>query len=178
MGEIKSTLDLVMERTRHLSMSEEERARQKRADFEKRLQGVLQRYEDGGMSVESFLEKLEGLRSELKVEQAGILPEAVLSRIDPEKNNEGWLALLERVRPAACDPLRAALAEYREKKSGLRRKAEERLLERLVRDRGIDGSAVIPNPDKDAGFREAVSALGKKTHTAIEEISADTDQGK
>ena len=42
MAEIKSTLDLVMERTRHLSQSTAEKEAQRRGDFEKRLQGLLQ----------------------------------------------------------------------------------------------------------------------------------------
>jgi hypothetical protein len=167
MGEIKSTLDLVMARTRHLSLSEEDRARQKRADFEKRLQGLLQRYEDGDLSAAAFLEKFAGLQSELKIEEGKLLPRAVLNRIDPEKNNEGRLALLERVLPFACDPLRAALAEYREKKAALQSKAEQRLLERLARSHGITGSAVVPNPGKDSDFRNRIDALKEETRLRI-----------
>ena len=41
MSEIKSTLDLVMERTRQMTLSAEEKAHQKKADCEKRLQSLL-----------------------------------------------------------------------------------------------------------------------------------------
>ena len=46
MGEIKSTLDLVMEKTRHLTLSREEKEEQKRVEVNKRLKGLVQKYQD------------------------------------------------------------------------------------------------------------------------------------
>jgi hypothetical protein len=165
-----------MERTRHLSLSEEDRARQKRAEFEKRLQGLLQRYEDGGLSVAAFLETFAELQSELKIDGDKMLQGGVLNRIDPQKNNEGWLALLAHVLPATCDPLRAELVRYREKMTALRSKTEERLLERLVRDHGISGPAVVPNPQKDTAHLKALANLKKETTHAIDAIFEHTQQ--
>ena len=39
MTEIKSTLDLVMEKTRHLILSDEEKQEQKENEFKKKLKG-------------------------------------------------------------------------------------------------------------------------------------------
>ncbi|MBW2432576.1 MAG: hypothetical protein JRF36_03165, partial [Deltaproteobacteria bacterium] len=46
MGEIKSTLDLVMEKTRNLNLSDEEKQDQKNKEIESRLNGLLQKFED------------------------------------------------------------------------------------------------------------------------------------
>ena len=46
MGEIKSTLDLVMEKTRHLTLSQKEKEEQKQIEVNKRLKGLLQKYQD------------------------------------------------------------------------------------------------------------------------------------
>ena len=46
MGEIKSTLDLVMEKTRHLTLSQKEKDGQKQIEVNKRLKGLLQKYRD------------------------------------------------------------------------------------------------------------------------------------
>lgn len=46
MAEIKSTLDLVLERTKHLSQSSEEKQAQKQKDIANRLNGLLQKYQD------------------------------------------------------------------------------------------------------------------------------------
>jgi hypothetical protein len=46
MGEIKSTIDLVMEKTRHLTLSREEKDAQKKVEVHKRLKGLVQKYQD------------------------------------------------------------------------------------------------------------------------------------
>jgi hypothetical protein len=57
MGEIKSTLDLVMEKTKDLTLSSEEKKAQKQKEIENRIKGLLQKYQDGFLS-----------KSELKTE--------------------------------------------------------------------------------------------------------------
>ena len=44
MGEIKSTLDLVMEKTRNLTLSSEEKAEQKYDEIYKQVKGFLLKY--------------------------------------------------------------------------------------------------------------------------------------
>ena len=46
MGEIKSTLDLVLEKTRHLSQSSGEKQAQTQKDTDNRINGMLQKYLD------------------------------------------------------------------------------------------------------------------------------------
>ena len=46
MGEIKSTLDLVMDKTRHLTLSDEEKQEQKEKEFRKKLKGPAQKFQD------------------------------------------------------------------------------------------------------------------------------------
>ena len=46
MAEIKSTLDLVMEKTKHLSLNDEEKLTQTNSAMEKRVSGVLKKCQD------------------------------------------------------------------------------------------------------------------------------------
>ena len=64
MGEIKSTLDLVMEKTKHLSLSDEEKQSQKKAELEKRVNGLLQKYQDQVLSLEQLLGEYTRLKQE------------------------------------------------------------------------------------------------------------------
>ena len=50
MGEIKSTLDIVMEKTQNLSLSTEERQEQHNIEIVKRIKGLLQKYQDQTLS--------------------------------------------------------------------------------------------------------------------------------
>jgi hypothetical protein len=171
MGEIKSTLDLVMERTRHLSMSSEEKAKQQRADFEKRLAGLLQKYDDKALKMAELLNQIKHLQGELKISEPETIEKAILSRIDPDQDNAHWLALIDNLMPPVCDPLKNILGVYNDQKALLFQKSERVLLDRLNRFYGIRGSAVIPNPHKDAQFQKEISALQNNTQAKIASIS-------
>ena len=170
MGEIKSTLDLVMERTRHLSMSSEEKAKQQRVDFEKRLAGLLQKYDDKALKMAELLNQIKHLQEELKISAPETIEKAILSRIDPEQDNTHWLALINDLMPPACDPLKNILGTYNEQKVELFQKSERILLDRLNRFYGIKGSAVIPNPHKDPQFQKDIAVLESDTQTKIAAI--------
>jgi uncharacterized small protein (DUF1192 family) len=171
MGEIKSTLDLVMERTRHLSLSAEEKARQQREDFEKRLHGLLQQYADGALSVDELGERIAALQTECKITGRQIPLQAVFKRIDPKGDNQCWLDFLAELAPAVRDPLQEALSAHRRQQAGLMRECEARIREDLARRHGIEGSAVVPNPQRDAAYGEHLAALRHQTQSRIEAIS-------
>ena len=52
MAEIKSTIDLIMERTKSLSASPEERESYQRQEREKRLRGLVQRLLDDNITLD------------------------------------------------------------------------------------------------------------------------------
>lgn len=170
MGEIKSTLDLVMERTRGMSLSEEEKERQKRDDFDKRLQGLLQRYEDGALTAESLEEAAAALQAELGQTARSAVSEGVVRRLDPEGENDRWMALLERTAPEAAAALEEILAEHRRRRAERLEAARLRASERLARDFGIRGSSVAPNPNREPGFQEELAALCGETQRRIEKL--------
>ena len=170
MGEIKSTLDLVMERTRHLSLSDEEKQRQQAEAFEKRLQGLLQQYADGALSIEQLRERIVTLETELKTPDRQILRAAVVKRIDPDRDNARWLDLLAQETPAVCGPLQASLDAYRTRRAELLEAAAQEQREGLARRHGIAGTAVAPNPRQDPVCQERLAALRKKTQIGFEAL--------
>lgn len=170
MGEIKSTLDLAMERTRHLSLSSEEKAHQQKVDFEKRLQGLLQQYEDQALTADELRQRIAKLEKQLDVSDRRTVTAAVFKRIDPAGDNRRWLELVADYIPAAHAPLRDALDDYRKQANGLRQAASQRMLEQLARHHGIEGPAVVPNPQADPQFPARLQALRRDTQYDIETI--------
>lgn len=145
MGEIKSTLDLVMERTRHLTLSSEEKAEQKMEEFTKGLNGLLQKFQDHFIKIEEFRKSFASLRETHGVENDDAVLEAVVGRIGLDEDNERMLVLLDAVCGRSGEPLTSVVGEYR---STLAREAERRRQEverTLMKTRGISGSAVVPN---------------------------------
>jgi hypothetical protein len=172
MGEIKSTLDLVMERTRHLSMSTEEKIRQQREEFTRRLHGVLQQFGDGALSIEKLRERISGLQSEFDVADQALLLQTVFSRIDPDSENAALLNLLRRMDPAISERINSILGEHHKTLTSLLDEVHGRELDRLAREWGICGSAVMPNPNRDIVYKERVEALRRQTRQRIEAIES------
>jgi hypothetical protein len=175
MAEIKSTLDLVMERTRHLTLSPEEKQRQQVEGFDRRIQGLLQRYADGALTAEALQTAIAAMQDELGVSDRQRVVEAVVERIDPDTDNTGWMELLAAWVPAARDPVEAALGDHARHRAAVRQAADERWADRLQRDHGVAGTAVIPNGVNDATGREQAAALRLQTRSRIRDICRQTD---
>ena len=171
MGEIKSTLDLVMERTRHLSLSAEEKEEQQRQDFEKKLQGFLQQYADEAMSMDGLRERITALEKETGVAGHELSVEAVLRRIDPDRDNHRWMVVLEHLAPDVCRPLKKILEAYGKEQAALLQTGRRLLGDRLAREDGITGSAVVPNPRKDPANQKKLTDLLHLTRTKIEALA-------
>ena len=63
MAEIKSTLELVMQRTSHLSMSEEDKRKQAAKEFKEAVNRLARKYLDGQIDLDRFraeFSRLEG----------------------------------------------------------------------------------------------------------------------
>ena len=167
MGEIKSTLDLVMERTRHLSLSAEEKEEQQREDFAKRLQGFLQQYADGALTTDALWDRMAALEAETGVSDRKLSVAAVIQRIDPGHDNGRWRVLLDRLAPDMGPRLQEILAAYNKDRAALWQTGQEQIRDRLARERAITGSAVVPNPRRDPALQNHLTALGNETTTKI-----------
>jgi hypothetical protein len=173
MGEIKSTLDLVMDRTRHLTLSDEEKKHQQAADFEKRLQGLLQQYADGALGLEDLRARLTGIQAEMQIEDRRMVIAGVVGRIDPDGDNAPWLALLDREASELGESLQNILAAHRRKRSAILEAGKQGQRDRLSGEHAIAGTAVAPNPDQDPACRQGLADLRRRT---LERIAALRDQ--
>lgn len=146
MGEVKSTLELVMERTRNMVLTVEEKREQTLESFRQSLNGLLQKYEDTLLNVDGFCKELSALKESSGINDTALVAKEVSRRLDPDGENEARLALME----AICGGERAArvasiLEEYRQKADHLYIQSIERALAQLSEHAHVSGSAVIPN---------------------------------
>lgn len=155
MGEIKSTLDLVMEKTRHLTLSKEERDAQHSVELRRGIRGLIQKYIDGLLGKDQFNKEFNKLN---KVENRGnepVLQEVILDRIRLDAaNQEPLLELLEFYCRVDVAPLAAILREFADRRNALRETRMDERKEWLQKELNISGSAVVPNLETDAGFME------------------------
>ena len=170
MAEIKSTIDLIMERTKSLSASPQERESYQRQEREKRIRGLVQRLLDDNITLDGVKDELDkDKKIGSAAEVTDLLKNALAGHVDPEADNERLFRFVnERVGTSLC-MLREALTACSEEAAS--RKAV--LAERQKKDlesRGITGGAVLPNAEADPQWkarREEMQATCAKRFLAV-----------
>ena len=159
MGEIKSTLDLVMERTKHLSLSSEEKENQQFAEIEKKINGLLQKAGDGAMEVDELFNALDRLKKSEGTKVNAILLDAIANRLDLDRDNSSLLSVLDSYCRIETTPLEKLLAEYRQARRQEAASWVEAATQELAEKHAISGSSVIPNLRSDPNWLAKLAAI-------------------
>lgn len=159
MGEIKSTLDLVMARTRHLKLSDADKQAQSRSQFEARLNGLLEKMFDQALRLEEFKRALAELGAAFDMDFRAPLIDVLLKKIVPGKDHAMILALLENPAGVDTSDLQLILNRFQEKLDTARSDHTTGIIQELADKNAISGSAVYPNLDRDERWNKTVAAL-------------------
>jgi hypothetical protein len=160
MNEIKSTLDIIMEKAKAFEVTEEEKETFQREDLERLIRGFLQKYLDGILGLEKLKEEVIGLGEGYQHRATWAVLEICMEQIDPIGDNEAILDVLKEVGQVEVGPLMELLQEFREAYN-LQEARQEKEFRKRLKGRGISGSAVIVNIQGDPGWQEEVTALKK-----------------
>lgn len=150
MSEIKSTLDLIMERTKDLTLSADEKKEIHRKELEERVKGWVQRCLDGTLLPSALEKELTGELEKDSDLMKDILHAEITGRLDLDEDND---RLLEKYVVIKRDVVTEKLDNFRSKASVEQRRLEEPLKARMA-DEGITGSAIIPNIYKDQRWKD------------------------
>ena len=159
MGEIKSTLDLVLEKTKNLKLSSEEKEAQKQKEIEKRIKGLLQKFQDGVLEKNQLKIDYKNFKKDSDLSDNNFLLNEITNRLDPDQDNHRLLEILQEccsVDPAAIE---AFITDYRVAYHQAAEGSSERLKDYLAAQYRISGSAVVPNLETDEQWRQKVREL-------------------
>ena len=95
MAEIKSTLDLIMEKTKGLTLSPEEKEKILREEWLKKAKGWIQKFLDDRTDLGKVKDELS--RREKPLEWKSILKKELITGLDPEKENEKRFQLISEL---------------------------------------------------------------------------------
>ncbi len=175
-GEIKSSIELAMERTKKFAISEREREEIKQREVLQKATGFFHRYLEGELSL-SDIQKQIGRMEEKAAAQAR---EYLLSQwIDAlslddegEKILKGIESLEQRNIDKAKQKFHSLLSEYGEEKEKAKEmvKAERR---EILRTAGIYGTAVEPNLEEDELWRKENEKLDHAHKRTLDEIKEE-----
>ncbi len=159
MGEIKSTLDIVMEKTKHLSLSEEEREAQKKEDAKKNVRGLIQKYKDRIFDAKQLEDEWNSLEKEYSLSDRQLLVDEIVDQIHLNTENSLPVASLREICGQDTGPLESVLEDYINKKTEVVQAKQKAIQEEIADRYHISGSAVVPNLETDSDWAEAMKAF-------------------
>jgi len=168
MGEIKSTLDLVLEKTRHLTLNTDEKRAHQQARASARIKGLLQKYCDGLMRLDEALKEYRLVRNQFKLDDDGMLVSVVLEQINLDSEIGGGMELLAAVcGEKQANAVRETVESFYRQLAEAAAEADNQALRDLERSHSLSGSAVVANRETDPGFRKRKEELNARLSAAL-----------
>jgi hypothetical protein len=149
MGEIKSTLDLIMEKTKNLSLGPEEKKEIRRQEWLKKARGLIQKFLGKRIDLEKVKDELLG--REIPSGGERILKRELIEGLEPGSDNEERLQLVKGLLNLPLNPYLKILESFNQK-------AHQEKLTRLNQMKrnwaaqGFSGPAIVPNLNSDPGW--------------------------
>jgi len=175
MAEIKSTMELVLEKTKNLSLSEDEKKTLRANEWTGKARGWVQKYLADAIGInelKSYLstdeETIEQLREILKLE--------LLNHI--HLNSNGTNAKIFQIFRDVLDMNPESLVQkVRTMQKDMEQDSERQLnlLKGELQDKGISGSAVLPNLSKHKVWEARMEKVETDFHEAIRESAMRHD---
>jgi len=166
MGEIRSTLDIIMEKAERVTVTDEEKEAFMKSEVEGKVRGLLQKYLDRIINQERLKKEVEDMAGERYAVATAALKKECLDRIEPGEDNHPFLGVLEHVLAFDTMPVNKLLLKYQQEQEEKRGNRESALKEWL-KDQGISGTAVLPNLGADPEWTGCLSEVKARFHQRI-----------
>lgn len=168
MAEIKSTFDLIMERTKNLTLSETEKEALQRKEWQEEIRGYLLKIRDGLIDTKDIQAPLHE-KCSVHSDYRDLLLQALLDEINLEGNNAPWLRLLEKPLTLSIRPL-VHLIDRQEKETERDRSSCEAIWREDLARRGILGSAILWNPQSDPRWQSRMTDRRDAFHKTLRDL--------
>jgi hypothetical protein len=166
MAEIKSTMDLIMEKTKGLTLSPKEKEEIRREEWLKKSKGWIQKFLDDRTDLGKVKDEL--FSGEKPLEWKSILKRELIDGLDPERENEKRFQLITELLEIPREPILKILKVFNQKMEREKVRLTDQSINRLS-VQGISGSAILPNLDRDPSWIQ----LRDQEKKAVKEKLAD-----
>lgn len=158
MGEIKSSIEMAMEKTRNLIFSPAEKEKLHQEEILNRARGIVTRYQEGNLSLRNLEDELKNSPEEEKDFFSQQVVKEMVRNIQIAQDNQRILEAIPIVSKGKADPgilgKISSLANEHQKvlKEGIH--SIESLLRERLASLGIQGDAVVPNIEESPEWQE------------------------
>ena len=170
MSEIKSTLELVLEKTRDMTLSREDKQEQLIREFREKVNGLLHAYLEGLASLDQFQRQFSSLEAPSGSGPEKILAEEAAQRLELPGDNDKLLEVLSRLCGVKLDGVESALCDHQQRLRALEKERAEAMCKALKERFRVHGRAVRANLEGDSGW---VQTLSEAREAFLEELKRE-----
>jgi hypothetical protein len=173
MGEIKSTLELVMERTKKFAISEKEKEEMKQKEVLQKATGLFHRYREGHLSLNEILKQIEKMEKKIAITVRESLLSQWIDALSLDDDDERILKGIESLKQQSIKEVKQKfhhlLSQYQGEKEKVKEKVKVQFTEALRKD-GIYGSALEPKIEGGELWKKENEKLDHSYGLKLEEI--------
>jgi hypothetical protein len=173
MGEIKSTLELAMERTKRLAVSEKEKDEIRQKEVLRKATSLFHRYREGHLSLNDILKEIERMEGKTATTVKEYLLSHWIDTLSLGDDNERILKGVESLKEGSIAEVKQRfdrlLSQYQKEKERVKEKAGVQLVETLKKD-GVWGSAVEPKFEGSELWKKENENLDRSYLIKLDEI--------
>jgi hypothetical protein len=173
MAEIKSTLELALERTKKMAISEKEKEEIRQKKLLEKAKGLFHRYREGHAPLGELRKEIERMDEKTSATVKDLLLSQWIDALSLEDEDERLIKGIEWLKSGRLEEtpqrFRNLSSQYREEMEKTRQEVRTQLVEALKRE-GIVGSAIEPNVEGGLLWKEAVEKMDHFYGEKLEEI--------
>lgn len=173
MGEIKSTLDIALERIKKIEITEAERDEIKRREITQKASSLATRYIEDTLSLHDLQKELDKMEENTKKMIKELILSGLIDKLSLQSHYERLIMGIEWLKEKELNDIRDELKnltkQFEMEKEKIRKNLENQLLNSL-RKSGIEGSAILVNIDSSDLWKEEQKKLNHTYEAKIKII--------
>jgi len=173
MGEIKSSIELAMERTKKFAISEKEKEEIKQKEVLQKATSLFHRYREGHLPLNNILKEIEKMEKKTAIMVKEFLLSQWIDALSLEDEDERIFKGIESLKQRSIDEVKqkfhSLLSKYLSEKEKVKEKVKVQFTEALEKD-GIYGSAVEPKVEGSELWKKENEKLDHSYTMKLEEI--------
>jgi ElaB/YqjD/DUF883 family membrane-anchored ribosome-binding protein len=173
MGEIKSTLELAMEKTKKFAISEKEKEEIKQKEVFQKATTLFHRYREGHLPLSDILKEIDKMEQRTATTVKELLLSQWIDALSLDDDAERILKGIESLKQQSMDEVKQKFhhlfSQYQSEKEKIKEKVRVQLTEALKKD-DIYGSAVEPKAEGSELWKKEIEKLDHSYKTKLEEI--------
>jgi hypothetical protein len=173
MAEIKSALELAMEKSKKYVISDEERERIREKEVLRKATGLFHRYKEGLLSQSEMMREIEKMDEKVREGVKEVLFSQWVDALSLDSDPERPLGAIESLKGRSLNDIRKKFEGLRSVYCSDIEEAKQTLSLELVEalnDEGVEGEAVEPNVEGSEKWKGRVEEVNRSHREKLKEI--------